>query len=866
MSLVRGVQRGGSGGGGGASAFNDLTDVTLTSPTSGDLLEYSGSAWVNISRMVGNVNLQAANGTLVVPISAGESNAARTAKLQTALNTWGNASNNSRPDLYIPGPAVYNLTEGVGFSATDGARKTNGVIRMHPDAIITKDASVWPSSGLDGFDNSALGFSFWDGLTIIGGQIDGAQSVTPGVVANFNAGSAGDGIRIFSSSRVRILDTKFRNCADSWLRVTPRTDDTNVADHDYLYIDNVDVVSCNQFSTTNTSGLLKGIDYTIMVNSRFRLMNSNKWASRAGGTTYLYHANNVYKDVLSPVEWDGLSGIISKYNRYEGATQRAGQIISNNSLIDAGDFAFSHIIIDDEIINCASGFFIKPDNQADQLRFPCKNVYAKLRMEGAITDTNGFGFDIEGDFVNATFHLVAPDWGQGTPMRYAPRGDGHRNNVDLIFDVQADQTGATARNFLRFDGSNLTRGRYGLDGVAVDFKRSKAKNMLRGIAITGISMTAGTASGATTNAAGYAIGAVSITLASAGTGTIKTGEVVSFAGDSATYRTTSNDGDVSNGGSFGIDAPGLLVGIPTSATAITVHATIGTAASSTTNNAGYAVGATAITLAATGTGHVSAGDSIRFANDPNSYTVLTGCKDVSAGGGIVLAAPGLRVAIPTSNTAITIEARHFLNDWEIKGSLEGGFSSGLLFMDTVQRSKDVKITDFKYRGNAGGGLAIAVTDGGVIDGNDIDCASTPLDIASSCAGVRLGRDNVIKTAGVPSAPTSSQGPIMASTSRSTATITVTITHGRGSDFTIGNAASCARMFEYVRTSTGAITRASSVTRTTATTFDVVLLADPGGAGTLICYDASDGYRDVAFLPLDNSGFSSPLRAGAIAVT
>lgn len=36
-----------NGGGGGASALTDLSDVTLTSPTSGDALTYDGSKWVN---------------------------------------------------------------------------------------------------------------------------------------------------------------------------------------------------------------------------------------------------------------------------------------------------------------------------------------------------------------------------------------------------------------------------------------------------------------------------------------------------------------------------------------------------------------------------------------------------------------------------------------------------------------------------------------------------------------------------------------------------------------------------------------------------------------------------------------------------
>lgn len=82
----------------------------------------------------------------------------------------------------------------------------------------------------------------------------------------------------------------------------------------------------------------------------------------------------------------------------------------------------------------------------------------------------------------------------------------------------------------------------------------------------------------------------------------------------------------------------------------------GTGASATTNTAGYAVGATSIGLASAGTGTVLAGDVITFAGDTNKYVVLTGDTDVSNGGTIVLAAPGLRKAIGTSATAITVIA------------------------------------------------------------------------------------------------------------------------------------------------------------------------------------------------------------------
>lgn len=82
--------------------------------------------------------------------------------------------------------------------------------------------------------------------------------------------------------------------------------------------------------------------------------------------------------------------------------------------------------------------------------------------------------------------------------------------------------------------------------------------------------------------------------------------------------------------------------------------TKGTGASATTNNAGYAVGATEITLASAGTGTILAGDVITFAGDTNKYLVVSGDADVSGGGTITLAAPGLRVAIATSATNITV--------------------------------------------------------------------------------------------------------------------------------------------------------------------------------------------------------------------
>lgn len=82
--------------------------------------------------------------------------------------------------------------------------------------------------------------------------------------------------------------------------------------------------------------------------------------------------------------------------------------------------------------------------------------------------------------------------------------------------------------------------------------------------------------------------------------------------------------------------------------------TKGSGASATTNNAGYAIGDTVITLASAGTGTIKAGDVITFAGDTNKYVVASGDADVSGGGTITLCAPGLQVAIAASATNITV--------------------------------------------------------------------------------------------------------------------------------------------------------------------------------------------------------------------
>lgn len=83
---------------------------------------------------------------------------------------------------------------------------------------------------------------------------------------------------------------------------------------------------------------------------------------------------------------------------------------------------------------------------------------------------------------------------------------------------------------------------------------------------------------------------------------------------------------------------------------------VGTGASATTDAAGYAVGATVITLAAAGSGTIIAGDIITFAGDPNKYVVVSGDTNVLDAGTITIAEPGLRVAMSAAAKAITVVA------------------------------------------------------------------------------------------------------------------------------------------------------------------------------------------------------------------
>ena len=115
---------------------------------------------------------------------------------------------------------------------------------------------------------------------------------------------------------------------------------------------------------------------------------------------------------------------------------------------------------------------------------------------------------------------------------------------------------------------------------------------------------------------------------------------------------------VADAGSDSILRQGVLLdlnGFPIRESAqVNTVATVGTSVNAITT-AGHAVGTTSIVLKGSGSGSILPGDVITFAGDINQYVVKTGAVAVS-GATIVIAAPGLRQALPAGDKAISITA------------------------------------------------------------------------------------------------------------------------------------------------------------------------------------------------------------------
>jgi hypothetical protein len=193
--------------------------------------------------------------------------------------------------------------------------------------------------------------------------------------------------------------------------------------------------------------------------------------------------------------------------------------------------------------------------------------------QGMRTLTN----EIEADL--AALHVAASRaYGTAGTTPFATAGD--YSDASNVLKILKDNGAPSGDNQLVID----TSAGASYIGKQADANRAGADSILRQgvlLDLAGMSIresaqvntfTAGTGASATTDTAGYAIGDTVITLASAGTGTILAGDVITFAGDANKYTVLSGDANVAGGGTITLAAPGLRKAIAGSATAITLSA------------------------------------------------------------------------------------------------------------------------------------------------------------------------------------------------------------------------------------------------------------------------------------------------------
>ena len=136
--------------------------------------------------------------------------------------------------------------------------------------------------------------------------------------------------------------------------------------------------------------------------------------------------------------------------------------------------------------------------------------------------------------------------------------------------------GSAARAKLEGKQSQLFKANEaGTDGLLRSRQMRELMGFTMGFSAGIKSHTAGTGANVDTGDAGFAAGTTSIALDAStpsGTGTILTGDVVTFAGDTNKYVVATGDSDVSDGGTIVLNDPGLRVAIPAVETSLTLEA------------------------------------------------------------------------------------------------------------------------------------------------------------------------------------------------------------------------------------------------------------------------------------------------------
>lgn len=212
-------------------------------------------------------------------------------------------------------------------------------------------------------------------------------------------------------------------------------------------------------------------------------------------------------------------------------------------------------------MNAGPGFLsIKEDQIAQAMRAAVNDIETSIFSAAYIRSSRGYGsaattpFGTAGDYTDAAnVRRILDDNG-------APPTDRH-----LVINTAAGANlrGKQAQVHMSGTDSLLRQGvLFDINGFTI--RESAAIS----------SHTIGTASGAKISGVVHAVGSTTLTLASTGTGTLVSGDIVSFANDSLTYKYClySGDADVSNGGTFVLNNPGTRTTLTSASAAITVTA------------------------------------------------------------------------------------------------------------------------------------------------------------------------------------------------------------------------------------------------------------------------------------------------------
>jgi P22 coat protein - gene protein 5 len=200
--------------------------------------------------------------------------------------------------------------------------------------------------------------------------------------------------------------------------------------------------------------------------------------------------------------------------------------------------------------------------------------YLNIEQDQIAQAIRGIVNEMELDLFNAGYQGASRAYGTSGTVPFATAGNySDSANVRKILDDNgapiADRhlilNTAAGANIRGFQAQVYMYGDVALlrQGIILDIANFAVRESAQ---ITQI--TKGTGTAYTTTAAGFAVGTTSIPLIT-GSGTILTGDIITFAGDTNKYVVKTG---IAAPGTIVLNAPGLMQAIPASATALTVAA------------------------------------------------------------------------------------------------------------------------------------------------------------------------------------------------------------------------------------------------------------------------------------------------------